>query len=78
MRSCRQLIGSDDGEASLAPDDHPDVWLKGPVVSAGDIACLNVDASNSFCDLVLDQGNRARLPAVSVTHAWTVRGVVAL
>jgi hypothetical protein len=55
MSACLHFAGPHDVEASSIPADHPDVWLNDAQVSAGDIACLEVDAFDSFFDLVVDQ-----------------------
>lgn len=55
MSPCLHFVGAHDVEASWTPGDHPDVWLNDAPVSAGDIACLDIDAFDSFFDLVLDQ-----------------------
>lgn len=55
MSPCLHFFGAHDVEASWTPRDHLDVWLNDAPVQAGDIACLDIDAFDSFFDLVLDQ-----------------------
>lgn len=52
---CLHFTGAYDVEASSVPQDHPNVWLNETQVATGDIACLDIDAFDSFVDLVLDQ-----------------------
>lgn len=63
MSPCLHFVGAHDVEASSTPGDHPDVWLNDAQVFAGDIACLDIDAFDSFFDLVLDQRDDARTAA---------------
>lgn len=69
MSPCLHFVGAHDVEASSTPGDHPDVWLNDAQVSAGDIACLDIDAFDSFFDLVLDQRDEARAAAAPAACA---------
>jgi len=69
MSPCLHFVGAHDVEARSTPGDHPDVWLNDAVVSAGDIACLDIDAFDSFFDLVLDQRDEARAAAAPAACA---------
>ncbi|MFC5510998.1 hypothetical protein ACFPOU_07655 [Massilia jejuensis] len=69
LSPCLHFVGAHDVEASSTPGDHPDVWLNDAQVSAGDIACLDIDAFDSFFDLVLDQRDEARATAAPAAYA---------
>lgn len=69
MSPCLHFVGARDVEASSTPGDHPDVWLNDAQVSAGDIACMDIDAFDSFFDLVLDQRDEARAAAAPTAYS---------
>lgn len=63
MSPCLHFVGAHDVEASSTPGDHPDIWLNDAPVSVSDIACLDIDAFDSFFDLVIDQLDETRAAA---------------
>lgn len=69
MSPCLHFVGAHDVEASSTLGGHLDVWLNDARVSAGDIACLDIDAIDSFFDLVLEQRDEARAAAAPAAYA---------
>jgi len=63
MSPCLHFVGTHDVEASSTPGDHRDLWMNDAPVSVSDIACLDIDAFDSFFDLVLEQRDEARSAA---------------
>ena len=49
------FVGKEGVEASSVPAEHPDLWFNDTKVTAADIACLDINAFDSFFDVVIEQ-----------------------
>lgn len=63
------FVGAPGIEASSIPADHPDIWFNDARITAADVACLDVDAFDSFFDLVIEQIEEACAEGAPAAHA---------